>query len=256
MLKIAVCENDENARTVLNQLIIDILKESHIGCMIDEFLDTPDLLKHFSNNNYDIIFLAIFFDNEMDGIEAGRQIRMTDKNVELVYCTCSDAFLAQGYEVFSLGYLLKPVDKSRLKNIIDFFLIRHPSACTKTLCVKEHYREKSILYDDIIYIESENKIVNIYTQDGRRTRVYAKLNDIEEKLLDRRFIRTCQSFLLNMDYITSYENCYFYVTDGQKIPLRVKGTTDILTKYYKYIGFSENLVKTEIDCAKTAMSFH
>lgn len=256
MLKIAVCENNENARTVLNQLITDILKENHIGCMIDEFWDTPDLLKHFSGKNYDIIFLAILFDNEADGIEAGRQIRMADKNVELVYCTSSDAFLVQGYEVFSLGYLLKPVDRNKLKNIIDFFLVRHPSACTKTLLVKEHYKEKSILYDDIIYIESENKIVTIYTRDGRHIRVYAKLNDIEQKLLDCRFIRTCQSFLLNMDYITGYGDCCFYVSGGQKIPLRVKGISDILEKYYKYIGFSDNLAKTEMNFAKTVESFH
>lgn len=56
---------------------------------------------------------------------------------------------------------------------------------------------------DIVYFESNNRIVNIHFKNGTYEYFYGKLNNVEKELAASRqyFLRIHQSFLVNYDYV-------------------------------------------------------
>lgn len=86
---------------------------------------------------------------------------------------------------------------------------------------------------DILYIESELRVIVIYTA-GRAYRFYGKLDDIL-KYLDSRFYRCHKSCIINLEKILSMENGIIYFPEG--ITLRVGQNNYRLTRneYVKYL---------------------
>ena len=62
-----------------------------------------------------------------------------------------------------------------------------------------------------------------------------KLNDLEEKLSDKRFLRCHQSYLVNMDHVQSAGN-NFIMDSGDVVRIRQKGVKEIKEMYEKYIS--------------------
>ena len=61
-----------------------------------------------------------------------------------------------------------------------------------------------------------------------------KLNDLEEKLSDKRFLRCHQSYLANMDHIQSAGD-NFVMDSGDVVHIRKNGAREIKEKYENYI---------------------
>ena len=62
-----------------------------------------------------------------------------------------------------------------------------------------------------------------------------KLNDLEEKLSDKRFLRCHQSYLANMDHIQSAGD-NFIMDSGDVVRIRQNGSKEIKEKYENYIS--------------------
>ena len=61
-----------------------------------------------------------------------------------------------------------------------------------------------------------------------------KLNDLEEKLSDNRFLRCHQSYLVNMDHVRSAGD-NFVMDSGDVVQIRKNGASEIKEKYENYI---------------------
>ena len=70
--------------------------------------------------------------------------------------------------------------------------------------------------------------------------IYKKLNDIEEEINHRAFLRCHQSYLVNMNKIESVEND-FTMKSGDVVPIRTRNLTEIKKEYYNYIEYRGNI---------------
>ena len=77
----------------------------------------------------------------------------------------------------------------------------------RSLKIKHYNYNEVVLYKDIIYIEKvkDSKCCNIKTIYGDKTYT-GTLTYLYQKLNDKRFIKTHQSFIVNKDYIDDYYN--------------------------------------------------
>ncbi len=75
----------------------------------------------------------------------------------------------------------------------------------RSLKIKHYNYIEFVLYKDIIYIEKvkDSKCCNIKTIYGDKT-YSGTLKGLYEELNDKRFIRTHQSFIVNIDYLDKY----------------------------------------------------
>ena len=84
-------------------------------------------------------------------------------------------------------------------------------------------------------MESDNKVVYIYTTTHGAVKVYNKLDTFENELSDERFLRCHQSYLVNMQYVAGIVDSDFIMLDDQMIPIRKSGRKLIVKKYEEYI---------------------
>ena len=63
---------------------------------IDTFLSGTDFFAAWKTGMYDLIFLDIYLKDCL-GIDIARQIRESDKDVLLVFCTTSNEFASESY---------------------------------------------------------------------------------------------------------------------------------------------------------------
>lgn len=234
MLQVAVCEDKEVDRKILQKIINAIMKERRIDFELDSYESGKELVLNYSNHPYDLIFMDIMMDGA-DGIETGKEIRELDSNVEIVYCTASQDFAIAAYEIHAMGYLLKPYEPEHIAAMIDYYIRKYPQEEHNFIEVKS--RRKSIIlpYDDILYMESDNKVVYIYTRTRGEIKVYSKLASLEEKINQKQFLRCHQSYLVNLQYVVGLVDADFIMADKNMVPIRKSGRKLIIKQYEDYL---------------------
>lgn len=233
MIKIAVCEDNEIERSILFKLVDSLIKERGLLSQIYDFSSGEEFVQGFKSGHYDIVFLDIVME-QMNGIETGKAIREMDKHTEIIYCTLSSDFAIEAYEVHAMGYLLKPYEPSRIGALLDYYLQKHKENTLEFLKVKSKKMTYVIFWKEILYLESNNKVVTIHTLHQGCIRIYNKLDYFEKELQDSRFLRCHQSYLVNMQHILRYEQNDFVMEDTQIVPIRKSGRKEILGRYEEY----------------------
>ena len=75
-------------------------------------------LHYAEHKDYDILLLDIEMEG-MDGISLAKKLRQENDQVQIVFVTGFPDFMAQGYEVSALHYLLKPLEEEALCRVLD-----------------------------------------------------------------------------------------------------------------------------------------
>ncbi len=202
MLRIAICDDDSKFTRKLETLVLQESQKLGIRADTDVFSDGKTLLKSFQNgDHYELIFIDIEME-QVDGITAARRIREIDRTVLLVYVSGYDKYLKELFEVEPFRFLSKPLNPAQFDRYFK-------EACKRINETEVFYQFtfnkeiRKISVKDIVYFESNNRIVYIHLKDGTNEYFYGKLNNVEKELAASRqyFLRIHQSFLVNYDYI-------------------------------------------------------
>ena len=191
-MRIAICDDE---KIFINEVadIIDRFYNS-LDLVTYEFSNGSELLKSFKQIGFDIVFLDIEMPG-FDGISTARKLRELSENVYIVFLTGHIEYALKGYEVNALRYLTKPVSVSDIRGVIDHVIKK--MANEKYIWIKNNEGEYRIKYSDIIYIESQNQNVVIYTVSGNY-QVRSKLNDLEDSLRADGFFRIHRSYMVSL----------------------------------------------------------
>ena len=202
MLKIAICDDDLGFTGSLENLVLEESQSMGIRVNTDVFSDGKTLLKSIqSGERYGLIFIDIEME-QIDGISAARKIRETDHSVLFIYISGYDKYLKELFEVEPFRFLSKPLDHVQFARYFK-------ESCKRINETEVFYQFtfnkeiRKVPVRDIVYFESNNRIVYIHLKDGSDDHFYGKLNNVEKELVTSRqyFLRIHQSFLVNYDYV-------------------------------------------------------
>ncbi len=118
-MRIAVCDDEEAPR----RLIIRYLREwaAAQGQLVEitEFPDGESLFFHWEDDrNFDLMILDIEM-GTLSGMELARRIRQQDEELPILFITGYESYMAQGYEVAAIQYLLKPLSREKLFAVLS-----------------------------------------------------------------------------------------------------------------------------------------
>lgn len=234
MIQIAICDDNFMDQLVLKHLLEKQIKDRHMECLIESYPNGQALLDNYKRGKYDIIFLNVCM-KKMSGIEVGRIIRENDYKIELVYVSSETEHILESFEVFAMGYLLKPFDVAKIDIFFNYYFSKHPNPKTKLIKVKYKNLEYNIFYSNIIYVDSCDKTVSFYTTNQGIISINDQLNRIEKLLDDERFLRCHQSYIVNMDYVIKNQKDDFVLENEMMIPIRKKEKRALITTYLEYV---------------------
>ena len=211
----AICDDERPQAEILHTFVTDWVKKTNHFAAIDIYPSAEAFLFAYSNDKqYDILLLDIQM-KQMDGISLAKQVRAANKEIQIIFITGYMDYIADGYDVEALHYLLKPVDKAKLHLVLDRAVDKLASNELALLISCAGVSTRIPLYE-IRYLEVRHNYVTIHAAEDYL--VKKTLNELEREL-DERFFRTGRSFIINLHYLRSVSRTDIMLKDGVTIPL-------------------------------------
>lgn len=216
MLRIGICDDENNARDALRIQLEKILEE-----------DTEEIVYEFSSGNIALHWLKnhtgeldlLFLDVEMNGlsgIETANEIRQFDPNILIVFVTGFPDFVFEGYRVQALDYLIKPVEPKLLLEVLNRVRSSLTSSKSKQFSFQNSDGYYRLYLTDILYFYSDRRKVIVVT-NTKEIAYYAKLDEVEQHL-NSHFVRIHQRYLVNADAVTQIKSDSVIIA-GTELPI-------------------------------------
>jgi len=119
MYRVVICDDEQTFSDMQEEVCRAILDKMDIEYQISVFASSAKFMDAFTEQpeKFDLILLDIVM-NGVDGIELAKRIRQKSEDVEIIFITSYQDYVFQGYDVNACGYLMKPVDKQKLEQLI------------------------------------------------------------------------------------------------------------------------------------------
>lgn len=195
------------------------------------YTDYRKFLEDIKTKKCDILFIDIRLDNT-NGIELIKENGIYLKGTKLIYITGYDEYIEDVFET-ELVYLIKKplneekVEKAYLKAIEKF------NKENKVIVVKTLKETRKVKINEIYYIESDARLVNIYLKNEVLVS-YGKLSDMEE-ILKGNFLRTHKSYLVNLERVKSYKHNQVILDNGKVVPISRNSISKVKNEIFDYV---------------------
>ncbi len=231
---LAVCEDNVIIREEICQLCDEILTEDKIAHKISEFSSAAELQKILDEEEecFDLLLLDIQMEG-MTGMELACKLRKRGNRVSIIFITGYEDYLKDGYQVQPIDYLMKPIDRKRLTRAIhtDWKWNHSP----KTIVLQKRGRAVPISLTSILYVEGANHSVVFHRTDGEETFSFSMM-EIENMLPMEQFVRSHNSFLVNLDHVKEIRRSYVYLDEGKEIPIGRKYYRKFQEAFIRYMN--------------------
>lgn len=229
-MRLAICEDNDLERNLLHILLKKYFSDASVQCDFSLYSRGDTLCCDIMEGaEFDIVFLDLFIVDSF-GIDIAKRLRELDYRGKIVFCTVSADYALESYQVYASGYILKPYSMKDIHNSLDRFL---PEYQSESYVIKHKSNIVYVPLNEIMYVESDNTKCILHRTDDRCYSIYKKLCEIEAELSDSRFLRSHQSYLVNMNYIRE-ANDVFVLKNGDEVLIRQKSKNEIKQKFLEY----------------------
>lgn len=214
ILKIAVCDDDNEDRQAVTRLLLKYLDQEHHYAKIDEFSSGEAFLAS-DISAYSLVILDIFMD-KINGMDIAKNLIVDHPGIQIIFCSSSSEFAVDAYDVSALHYLLKPVKEEKLFGALDFFFRAHTSL--RTLLVKTGRIEEAVYLSDILWIESSGHKCIVHTKNKELvTRM--TLVQLGEQLPAEDFVKPIRYAIVALQEVVSIPTEVLTLSDGTEVPI-------------------------------------
>lgn len=210
--KALVIDDEPAARRLMKSLLEDYSDSVEV---IGEAGTGEEAVARIEELKPDLVFLDI----QMPDLTGFEVLERLKHKPNVIFTTAYEQYAIKAFENFSIDYLLKPIKEERLERSIEKLrrfgrlnaemnsadlqdLIRHLKAPPKAtaLPIKAGDRITLVRFEQIAYLEAQDKYVFVHTHDGQKFLTDQTLTILAEKLPEN-FFRVQKSYIINKDRI-------------------------------------------------------
>jgi len=231
LLRFVICDDERVERDYLTEIVKEWATKREQLVVIASYESAESLLFAYEDDKaIDIMLLDIQM-KAMDGVNLAKQIREDNAQVQIVFITGFPDFIAEGYEVGALHYLMKPIKAAKLYEVLDRALAKLVKN-DLTLIVQINDTLERLLLKDIVYFEAAAHKVLIRTKKAL-FEVRANISDLE-KSLNEDFIFCHRSYIVNLGYIQGLKKNELILINGESIPLSRRLSKEVNLAFITY----------------------
>ena len=229
MIKIGICDDEKIILEILQEIILECLKELNFKAEIVLFNKGKELLE--TEMELDILFLDIEMP-QMDGIEVGKELRRKGEECKIIVATSRKERFKEAFCIDTFRFVTKPFEIEEIREALE-------EAVTALGGMEkiEVYKERvkcDILQRDILYIEAVDSSVEIVLNEGI-FRKETSLTELEKELDEKVFFRINRQCIVNMAHIKKYEKGTVLINgENKKVSQRRK--KEFVMTYREYMA--------------------
>ncbi len=237
MYLIALCD-DETGEIQRTGRMLESYQKEHkwLDFAVECFISADRLLYKVRKEKYtpDLILMDIYMPDKT-GTEAAKELRGLGNKSRIVFLTASKEHALDAFGVGAVQYLVKPVCKEVLFNVLDMVLKDVSCERRKYILVRADGRIHRILVNDIVYCEAQRKIQNLYLADGTKLLLRMTMAEIYGMLsCYQEFVRAGAAYIVNLEYVDSLNAQDICLNTGKKIYLPRGVYKTLKEKYFGY----------------------
>ena len=229
-LKIAICDDEQmyinNIVHHLNFFSVD----NDIDFEKSIFTNSFDMLA--SDIKFDIAILDVEMDN-MNGIKLGEELRKRNPHIILIYVTAHRKYLDDALNLNAARFFEKPLDSQRFyRGLRD--AIKRIDNTSISFYLKDKKVTERISAQDIIFVEIEKRKTRIVTREKEYHSDH-HMNFWKENLTSTIFISPHKSYIINFNYVTTYERDYVILDEQYKVNIARNKQADFYQKFMRFV---------------------
>ena len=214
-LRIAICDDSAADRDYLAGLARRWAGQRLHTVQLALYPSAESFLFAYAEDKTVQILLLDIEMGQMDGVTMARTLRKDNDGVQIVFITGYSDYIADGYEVEALHYLMKPVDENKLFSVLD--------RAADKLCRNEQVLTLELSGEtvrlpvyQIRYAEVQGNYVTVHAKSDYTAKM--TLSELETRL-DNSFFRLGRSALVNLGYVARVTKTAVTLNDGSVLPL-------------------------------------
>ena len=233
-MRICFCDDEPSVHLLLEKMVSDWSRQKKVSCRISHYSNAEELLFQTEETfDFDLILLDIQMEGT-DGISLAKQIRQSDKSVLIACLTGAGEYAPEGYEVQAARYLLKPVQREKLFELLNLAKSYSETTSKKSLLVEIEGETRKLYFNEIFAVESQGHFLIYHCKQGqlRQKSSFVKI----KPQLDERFVSTHRSFCVNLDHVTGITRTDCILDNGEQIPVSrsaYRPLNEAFIRYYK-----------------------
>ena len=213
--RIAVCDDQQEARDLAQDCAAQWARQRGYSVEIQPFPSGDAFLFQYEDDKaWDILLLDVEMPG-CSGVELAKKVREENKRLQIVFLTCYADYIAEGYDVSALHYLLKPIDRQKLFSVLDRAAGRLERD-GKTLLLELPDELVRLPLYEVEYLEVRGNYVTLHGKKDYTVRM--TLQELERQL-DDRFFRAGRSAVVNLSCITRVTRMEIFLSGGGSVPL-------------------------------------
>ena len=249
MIKAIIIDDEKHCIDRLENLLKDFCQEVKI---LEKCFDVDTAYEKIKTLKPDVIFLDIQI-NEVTGFDLLKKFEKVD--FEIIFMTAFEHYAVQAFRFSALDYLLKPIDSDDLISAVEKLKtkIQGQNSSTdnfelllqnfnnlrqknKKITVPTIYGFEMISTQDILYCKSDVNYTTLFLKDKKNFTVARTLKEFESVLSQYDFFRINNSYVVNLDYIKSYnkgKGGFVKLENGVEIEVSSRRKDDFLVRLNK-----------------------
>lgn len=218
-LRVIVADDERPAREFLKA----VLREFEQVEIVGEAENGADAVELIKNLKPDLAILDLKMP-ELSGLDAVKMLRKSQMPL-VAFVTAHDEFAVQAFEVNAVDYLLKPVERSRLadmlkraaerleqddwrsieteklKHTAKIFVDAERTEKLDRIPVRKKEEIFLIPVDEVASIVADGELLHLTTAKSQKYTINYRLKDLELRLDEKKFIRLSRGALANLSMI-------------------------------------------------------
>ena len=214
---------------------IERIEKLDLVALCSNAIEAQELLKQ---EQVDLLFVDINMP-DINGIDFVRGL--TDPPL-VIFTTAYSEYALDGFRLNAVDYLLKPFSfddfsraaekacslrelhrmrDERAASVSTIESIDEASDNNDYISIKSDYKVNLVRYNDIIYIESVGEYIRLHLKDGSKLTTLFRLKNMETELPQKNFMRVHRSYIVNIDYVSSFARGKIYLSNGDYVPISI-----------------------------------
>ncbi len=213
MKNVVIIEDEIIAAQNLRGMLADAAPDAEVHAVLRSIEESVEWFRQ--NSTPDLVFMDIHL---ADG-SAFHIFDQVSINCPIIFTTAYDQYALQAFQVNSIDYLLKPIDKARLKQALEKLKLLHPDTAGNTddrkqletlleMLRQEHRTYKSCFLvpvkdkliplpvQEIACFYVEDKVTRVLATDGRIFVFDKPLDLLMEQLSPQLFFRSNRQYIV------------------------------------------------------------